>query len=68
MTRVVQAAGRVVRRPEDRGVVVLVCQRFLRTTYAERLPPTWSLDRSRRPWEVVEAFFAEDGVVASLVD
>ncbi|MFN7144720.1 MAG: helicase C-terminal domain-containing protein, partial [Myxococcota bacterium] len=62
MTRVVQAAGRVVRTPEDRGVVVLVCQRFLRNTYAERMPVTWAPDRSRRPWEVVAAFFgAEEG-------
>ncbi len=61
MTRVVQAAGRVVRRPEDRGVVVLICQRFLRNAYAERLPPTWSPDRTRRPWEHVAAFFGEDG-------
>ncbi len=59
MTKVVQAAGRVVRRPEDRGVVVLICQRFLRNTYAERLPPTWVVDRTRRPWERVAAFFSE---------
>jgi DNA excision repair protein ERCC-2 len=59
MTRVVQAGGRVVRGPGDRGVVVLICQRFLRNAYADWLPPPWDPRRSRRPWEDVAAFFAE---------
>jgi DNA excision repair protein ERCC-2 len=58
MTRVVQAGGRVVRGPGDRGVVVLVCQRFLRNAYADWLPPAWEPRRTRRPWEEVAAFFA----------
>ncbi len=61
MTRVVQAAGRVVRGPTDRGVVVLICQRFLRHAYADYLPAAWLRERSRRPWEAVTAFFAERG-------
>ncbi|MDP2309320.1 MAG: helicase C-terminal domain-containing protein [Pseudomonadota bacterium] len=59
MTRVVQAGGRVVRGPGDRGVVVLICQRFLRNAYAEWLPAPWDPRRTRRPWEDVAAFFAE---------
>ncbi len=58
MTRVVQAGGRVVRGPGDRGVVVLVCQRFLRNAYADWLPAAWDPGRTRRPWEEVAAFFA----------
>ncbi|MFZ5477889.1 MAG: ATP-dependent DNA helicase, partial [Myxococcota bacterium] len=62
MTRVVQAAGRVVRGPEDRGLVVLLCQRFLRTEYARHLPPWWEVTKSRRPWEAAAGFFgAEPG-------
>jgi DNA excision repair protein ERCC-2 len=57
LTRVVQAAGRVVRGPTDRGLVVLVCQRFLRNAYAAYLPSAWSPDRSRRPWEEAAEFF-----------
>lgn len=60
MTRVVQAGGRVVRGPGDRGVVVLICQRFLRNAYAEWLPTPWEPRRTRKPWEEVAAFFAED--------
>jgi len=58
LTRVVQAGGRVVRGPGDRGVVVLVCQRFLRNAYAEWLPSAWEPRRTRRPWEEVAAFFS----------
>lgn len=47
MTRVVQAAGRVVRGPEDRGRVVLVCRRFLRHEYQAWLPPDWNVERRR---------------------
>jgi DNA excision repair protein ERCC-2 len=57
MTRVVQAAGRVVRGPEDRGAVVLLCQRFLQHAYMERLPTSWTVRKARRPWETVAAFF-----------
>jgi DNA excision repair protein ERCC-2 len=59
LTRVVQAAGRVVRGPEDRGLVVLVCQRFLRHAYAAYLPSGWAPDRSRHPWDDAAAFFAD---------
>lgn len=57
MTRVVQAAGRVVRGPTDRGLVALVCQRFLRHEYAAYLPAHWHIVRSTRPWEEAERFF-----------
>lgn len=58
MTRVVQAAGRVVRGPDERGVVVLICQRFLQHEFADYLPQDWDVQKSRKPWEDVERFFA----------
>ncbi len=61
MTRVVQAAGRVIRSAEDRGVVVLVGQRFLQHDYAAFFPPHWQPRKSSRPWVEVEAFFGGDG-------
>ncbi len=42
MTRVVQAAGRLIRSKDDRGVIALVCRRFLRRPYADLLPGEWS--------------------------
>lgn len=68
MVRVVQAAGRVVRGPEERGVVALVCERFLRHQYARWLPADWTVHRARRPGPWVRAFFerdARDGAAGS---
>jgi len=58
MTRVVQAAGRVVRGPEERGVVVLVCKRFLQHELQAYFPEEWAPEATSRPWELVEGFFA----------
>lgn len=41
MAKVIQAAGRLIRREEDRGVVVLVGKRFLQSRYAQLLPREW---------------------------
>jgi len=42
MTRVVQAAGRVIRSEKDRGVIVLICRRFREKQYAQYFPPDWT--------------------------
>lgn len=44
MIRVIQAAGRVFRTPEDRGVVVLLDDRFLQEPYRELLPADWGAE------------------------
>jgi len=41
ITRVVQAAGRLIRRDGDRGVIVLVGRRFRWRDIANLLPPDW---------------------------
>ena len=41
MTRVVQAAGRLIRSPEDTGVIALFDQRFLHSPYRQYLPSDW---------------------------
>jgi DNA excision repair protein ERCC-2 len=41
MTRVIQAAGRLIRSETDRGVIALLCQRFLQQPYAGHLPRDW---------------------------
>jgi len=45
MSRVVQAAGRVIRTDSDRGVIVLLDQRFIEPQYAGCMPSDW-FDRS----------------------
>lgn len=41
MTRVVQAAGRLIRSEQDTGVIALLDQRFLRGPYRNHLPHDW---------------------------
>ena len=41
MTRVVQAAGRVVRGEKDRGIVVLIDPRFTRSDFSRYFPSHW---------------------------
>ena len=63
MTRVVQAAGRLIRSPEDRGVIALFDKRFLWSTYRRHLPVEWLDEKGRaralvgEPREEAESFF-----------
>ncbi len=67
MTRVVQAAGRLIRSAEDRGVIALVCKRFLAEPYRSLLPEAWtggdprSLHRIDPAGAVRSFFLREDG-------
>lgn len=42
MNKVLQAAGRVIRTPQDRGVVLLIDDRFSMWDYRRLMPPHWS--------------------------
>ncbi|MDK9710457.1 ATP-dependent DNA helicase [Acidaminobacter sp.] len=42
MNKVLQAAGRVIRTETDRGVVLLVDDRFTHSRYRKLFPPEWS--------------------------
>ncbi len=44
MTRVVQAAGRLIRSDTDRGVIALLGRRFLDESYSRHLPRAWLND------------------------
>ncbi len=43
LTRVVQAAGRLLRSEHDRGVITIMGRRFLDPRYARLLPEEWTL-------------------------
>ena len=47
MTRVIQAAGRVVRGETDRGVVILIDPRFTRQAHTRYFPPHWQPEVTR---------------------
>jgi Rad3-related DNA helicase len=42
MNKVLQAAGRVIRTETDRGIVLLVDDRFTHTRYRKLFPPEWA--------------------------
>ncbi len=42
MTRVIQAAGRLIRSETDRGVIVLIGRRFQDGRHARYLPADWT--------------------------
>lgn len=44
-TRVLQTTGRLIRTEQDRGVVLLVDQRFVQPDYRSLYPPHWALER-----------------------
>ncbi len=49
LIRVKQSAGRVIRGEQDRGVVVLLDQRFPQSADAQYLPVQWSLVYGKDP-------------------
>ena len=64
MTRVVQAAGRLIRSQSDVGVIALLDRRFLWRPYREHLPVHWTPEEGLKsllgdPGEVAERFFSE---------
>lgn len=48
INRVLQAAGRVIRSDSDRGIVLLIDQRFTRNQYRRLLPEPWKPVRFHR--------------------
>jgi len=57
LARVVQAAGRVIRTPTDRGAVVLIDRRFLQYEIQAFFPPDWTPVRSAHPGRELAAFW-----------
>jgi DNA excision repair protein ERCC-2 len=58
MARVVQAAGRVIRTPEDKGAIVLIGRRFLQRGYQAFFPEDWQPERSTVPAEALEGLWS----------
>ena len=63
MTRVIQAAGRLIRSENDRGVITLIGKRFIDIRYARLLPHEWTQGDAANllfedPAAEVAAFFA----------
>ena len=67
INRVLQGAGRVIRTAQDRGIVLLVDQRYRRYSYRSMLPKQWRPIRIRDPEHLEEALddFWRNGSVSS---
>lgn len=46
ITKVLQSAGRVIRSETDKGIVVLIDERFSKFPYKNLLPPHWDIQNS----------------------
>ena len=62
MNRVLQAAGRVIRTEKDKGIVVLLDDRYATPLYRDMMPPHWShikfADSSASLADIVRRFWA----------
>jgi DNA excision repair protein ERCC-2 len=54
MNKVLQAAGRVIRTENDRGVVLLIDERFSNYNYRELFPDEWSHVKKVRDSKAIE--------------
>ena len=65
MNRVFQAAGRVIRRETDRGVIVLIDDRFDDPIYRKSLPKLWEgvkfLSNAKLLKEELDCFWSGEG-------
>ena len=66
MSRVIQAAGRIVRSADDRGAVVLVGRRFGWRDYRKMLPEDWAVERVEEPALSVADFWQSADATAEL--
>lgn len=57
MNKVIQACGRVIRSETDRGVVVLLDERFTWKNYFKCLPKDWNLIVTKEPVRRIKDFF-----------
>ncbi len=57
MAKAVQAAGRVIRSEKDRGIIILMDDRFLEARYSEGMPCDWYADH---PKELVSQSILKD--------
>lgn len=65
MNKVIQAVGRVIRTPEDRGVAVLIDDRFNTRYYHRLFPPEWNhYEVVKSPQQLVSSlakFYKKEG-------
>jgi len=59
INKIVQAAGRCIRSEYDRGVVVLIDERYLWSNYLKCLPPEWVMKVTKTPDTEIRTFLSQ---------
>jgi|GEM_PF-1457620 len=64
MTKVIQAAGRLIRSEKDFGIITLICQRFSEDTFSSLFPRDWYQSSPLElvtpdPMREIQQFFAD---------
>ena len=57
MTKIIQAGGRCIRTENDRGIIILMDNRFLSQTYTKCFPSFWNLKQSFDLENEIKEFF-----------
>ncbi|MHA1646418.1 MAG: helicase C-terminal domain-containing protein [Promethearchaeota archaeon] len=57
MTKVIQAAGRIFRTDSDKGIVILIGQRFNTPYYNKIIPKDWNLENAHNLIQTIEKFW-----------
>jgi len=56
MNRTVQAAGRCIRSEHDRGVIILIDERYVWKNYLKCIPPEWTTKVTKSPQVLLRGF------------
>ena len=57
LTKVIQSAGRCIRRSNDRGLIVLLDERYAWENYMKCIPPDWIVRITKNPEKFAKEFF-----------
>ncbi len=60
MSKIIQAAGRCIRTENDKGVIILMDNRFLWPIYAMTFPKSWNLQKSKNLQIEIGNFYNEN--------
>lgn len=58
MNRLIQAAGRAIRSKKDKGALVFMDKRFVKTDYFTCFPSDWNIKVTKNPEKYLQEFFS----------
>ncbi len=59
ITKVIQSAGRCIRQSSDKGLIILLDERYAWRNYRKCIPPEWSVKVTREPERYARDFFSD---------